>query len=91
MIKFQKFAVVDSETKAKARVSYCLDNRVDGRKCVTIYAKDYNGSLRSILRDDYVNLSDSQVDYFEAGKAVLFEGHPDYMRARSFVEALQAA
>lgn len=49
MIKFNKHNVTDTETKIKARVLYSLDNRIDGRKCVTIYAKDYDRSLGKIF------------------------------------------
>jgi hypothetical protein len=91
MIKFQKFAVVNAATKAKARVSYSLDNRTDGRKCVTIYAKDYGHALYSVLPSDYKNETEIMTDYFDKGKAVLFEGHPLYETARLSVEAMRAA
>lgn len=87
MLKFQKFAVVDTETKAKARVFYSLDNRIDGRKCVTMYAKDYGHALGQLFADDYVNNSDLMTDYFEKGKVVLFEDHALYATARAAVEA----
>jgi hypothetical protein len=90
MIKFQKFAVVDTATKTRARVHYRVDNRIDGRKCVTLYAKDYGGALRKVLGGSYVNNTDAMTDYFETGKAVLFEGHPLYAQAREFAEALKA-
>jgi len=83
-IKFNKYHVTNGTTKA--RCVYTLDNRVDGRKCVTIYAKDYNGALGVVLGDLYSNNSDSMTDYFETGKAVLFEGHPLYAVARARVE-----
>ena len=51
MIKFNKHNVTDTETKIKARVLYSLDNRIDGRKCVTIYAKDYDRSLGKIFNE----------------------------------------
>ena len=82
MIKFNKFAVVDTEKKLKARVHYSLDNRTDERKCVTIYAKDYNGPLGKIIPDAYKNETDSQTDYFEKGRVSLFEDHPLYETAR---------
>lgn len=86
-IKFNKFNVTNTETKAKARVHYSLDNRTDGRKCVTIYAKDYSNELHNIISEGYANNSDLRTDYFEKGRAVLFEGHPLYAQARAAVEA----
>ena len=84
-IKFNKHNVTDGTNKA--RVHYSLDNRIDGRKCVTLYAKDYLNKLYAIFADSYVNNSDSQTDYFEKGKVVLFEDHPLYAQARAAVEA----
>lgn len=89
-IKFQKHYVQNAETKAKCRVWYSLDNRADGRKCVTIYAKDYGGELGAILGDSYINDSDLMSDYFDKGRAVLFEGHPLYAAARARAEAEEA-
>ena len=85
MIKFNKYNVTND--KFKARVHYSLDNRVDERKCVTIYAKDYNGGLRSIF-ETVENNSDSMTDYFETDKVVLFEDHPLYEQARAKVESI---
>ena len=79
MIKFNKFYVTDGTTKARCR--YSLDNRVDGRKCVTIYAKDYSDNLAAIF-DEYQNDTDSRTDYFERGRVQLFKNHPQYAAAR---------
>ncbi len=79
-IKFQKYAVVSSGVRA--RVHYDLDNRTDGRKCVTIYAKDYGRSLGDVFPESYINNTDSQTDYFEKGRVVLFEDHACYPAAR---------
>ena len=86
MIKFNKHHITNGAVKS--RVHYSLDNRVDGRKCVTIYAKDYDGSLGRILSDDYVNNSDSMTDYFEKGRVVLFADHPLYSMARVRAESI---
>lgn len=83
-IKFNKYHVTNGTTKA--RVSYSVDNRIDGRKCVTMYAKDYDRSLGKIFAEEYKNETDSQTDYFETGKAVLFEDHPLYAAARARAE-----
>jgi hypothetical protein len=81
MIKFNKHNVTNGTDKA--RVSYSLDNRIDGRRCVTLYAKDYSGALAKVLGDTYSNNTGTQTDYFEKGKAVLFENHPLYAVARA--------
>lgn len=83
-VKFMKFYVTDG--KAKAKVWYSLDNRIDGRKCVTLYAKDYDRALGDILPECYKNDTDSQTDYFDKGKAVLFESNPLYPAARARAE-----
>lgn len=85
MVKFQKYYVTNGEVKA--RVHYCMDNRTDGRKCVTIYAKDYDRNLGKVLADDYVNNTDTMTDYFEKGRVVLFEDNPHYAAARARAEA----
>jgi hypothetical protein len=85
MVKFNRYHVTNGTTKA--RVSYHLDNRIDGRACVTMYAKDYGHALGRVLGDAYKNETDSQTDYFDPGKAVLFEGHPLYAAARARVES----
>ncbi len=87
-IKFNRYHVTNGTTKA--RVHYALDNRTDGRKCVTIYAKDYTGEMGKIFAD-YINNTDSMADYFEKGKTVLFETNPLYAQARARVEGGQAA
>ncbi len=83
-VKFQKHYVTNGTTKARAW--YSLDNRADGRKCVTIYAKDYTGALGVVLADSYKNETDSMTDYFDKGRARLFEGHPLYAAARARAE-----
>jgi hypothetical protein len=90
MVKFNKFHVTDGTTKC--RIWYSLDNRNDGRKCVTMYQKDYGYSLGRIKGLDglYKNESDSQFDYFEKGQIVLFEDHPLYQQARKTAEAMLA-
>lgn len=83
MIKFNKFNVTNGTDKA--RVHYCLDNRTDRRECVTIYAKDYDRSLGRVFADseDYQNNTDTQTDYFDKGRVVLFADHPLYAAARA--------
>lgn len=83
-IKFNKYNVTNGQQKA--RVFYSLDNRADGRKCVTMYAKDYDRSLGKIFADEYKNDTDSMTDYFDQGRVVLFESHPLYAAARARAE-----
>lgn len=84
MIKFNKYCVTNG--KVKARVFYSLDNRTDGRKCVTLYAKDYDDALGVLFGDQYKNDTEIMTDYFEKGRAVLFENHPLYKQARARAE-----
>jgi len=88
MIKFNTYNVVNTETGKKARVAYHIGNRVDGRKAVTIYAKDYGYQLGGIL--SHTNSTDSQTDYFETDKAVIFEDHPMYAQALKTATAVSA-
>lgn len=88
MIVFNKFNVVDKNTKIKARVHYSLDNRTDGKNCVTIYAKDYDNKLGDIFAQ-YKNESNSITDYHDKGKVNLFEGDNLYDEARRKVESFQ--
>ena len=87
MIKFNRYFVTNGAVKA--RVFYSLDNRIDGRKCVTLYAKDYASgrTLGEIFPDNYKNETDLMTDYFERGRVVLFEDSPLYVDAR--VRALE--
>lgn len=87
-IKFNKFHVTNGTEKASVR--YSLDNRIDGRKCVTLYAKKCGSSLNRILSSEFVDNTDILTDYFETGKAVLFENHPLYGAARMRAEAVLA-
>lgn len=86
--KFQRHYVTNGTLKA--RVWYSLDNRTDGRRCVTLYAKDYSGALGQILADEYKNDTDLCTDLFDKGRAVLFADHPLYAAARARAEAIQA-
>ena len=82
MVKFNKHNVTNTSTKAKARIFYSLDNRTDGRKCASLYAKDYGHALRDVIPDVYRNDTDTMTDYFDQGRVVLFENHPLYTEAR---------
>lgn len=86
LVKFNKHHI--AKGAIKARVWYALDNRVDGRKVVTIYAKDYGNALGEIFADDYENSTDTMTDYFDTGHVRLFEDHPLYAAARARAESM---
>ena len=81
-----------SSGSTKARIFYSLDNRCDGRPCVTLYAKDFDSgrALGLMFPDNYVNRTDSQSDYFDKGQANLFEGSPHYSAARARAEEIRS-
>lgn len=83
-MKFRKYFVANGDIKAK--VSYSLDGRTDGKKCVTIYANDYTRTLGKLFAE-YKNDTDSMTDYFDQGNVTLFQDHPLYLTARQAVEA----
>jgi hypothetical protein len=79
MIKLRKYFVTNGVVKA--RVWYSVASRIDNRKCVTIYAKDYDRKLGKIFSDIYKNETDTMTDYFDQGHVNLFEDHPLYNEA----------
>ena len=84
MTIFKKHYIQDSVSGKKCRVHYALDNRTDGRKCVTLYAKSHSDEMKGII--GFNNGSDIMTDYFEKDRAVIFEDSKDYLKARSAVE-----
>lgn len=84
-IKFNKYHVTD-DTKIKARVFYSLDNRIDQKNAVTLYARDYGRTLQYFFNKEYENNTDLMTDYFEQGHVTLFEDHPLYSAARKRAE-----
>lgn len=91
-VKFNRYYVTNGTTKA--RVHYSLDNRVDRRACVTIYARDYGHALAQATADlgvDYKNDTDMMTDYFDKGRVVVFEEHPHWAEIRARVETLLEA
>lgn len=88
-IRFLKHKVVNDTTEQSARVWYSLDNRIDGRKCVSINAKDYGSQLSKVFDcDEVTNRTDTQTDYFDKDTVRLFEDHPLYKIARKHVEQM---
>lgn len=84
MIKFNKYNVTNTETGKKARVHYSADNHVscfdsqgnrNGKRHVTIYAKDVINDLHEVISEGYFNDSDIMTDYFENGLVRMDESH----------------
>jgi hypothetical protein len=89
MIKFNDYNVTNTETKEKARIHYSLDNRVDKRKCVTLYEKNYDRNLHKIFANAQ-NDTDTMTDYFENSRVTIFEGDKHYEAARKAAEKKSA-
>lgn len=86
MVKFNKYNVTNGAVKA--RVHYSVNNRTDGRACVTIYAKDYDRKLGEVFGGEgYTNETDLMTDYFDKGRVVLFADHPLYAAALARAKA----
>jgi|SRR5579864_4171580 len=83
MIKFNQFNVQDTVSGVKSKVFYSINNRRDGRNCVTIYSKDYGRALGVIFAEigGYKNDTDIMTDYFDKGQVNLFEDSPLYAQA----------
>ncbi len=87
MIKFMKYYVTDGSVKA--RVHYHTGTRIrDGRRYIVLFAKSFDDGRRlgEILPDVYENDTDIQTDYFDEGKAYLFEDHHLYQAAKQRAE-----
>ena len=73
----------------RARISYSTGSiylkggggKVDPRKVVTLYAKDYSGSLGKVFPDLYANETDLLSDSFDKGEVHIFEESPYYSAA----------
>ena len=89
MIKFNKHNVTNKETKKKCRIFYSLDNRLDGRKCVTIYAKGFMDKLSDVFEEGVKNETDTMTDYFEKDRKNFFEGDEFYEQARKMAEKIE--
>jgi hypothetical protein len=77
MIKFNKHNVTNGT--AKARVHYMINNRIDKRECVTLYAKSYDDSLAFL--GGVINNTNMVTDYFEKDRVVIFKGDALYAPA----------
>lgn len=75
-IRLMKHYVTNGEVKA--RVWYSRGALIDGRDCVTIYAKDYTGALGRVFAGDphFRDESDPMTDYFERGLVRVFPSSP---------------
>ena len=81
MIKFNLHNVTDTTTGNKARVHYSINNRVDGRECVTVYHKDHTRAFDKVFANHATNGSDLMTNYHEKSKAVFFADDPLYPAA----------
>lgn len=81
MIKMMKHYVTDGQQKA--RVWYSHGTLVDGRECVTLYAKDYTRELGRIFADGYENDTDTITDYFDKGRVRIFPTDPLFETAKA--------
>jgi len=63
------------------RAFYSVDNRCDGRPCVTVYARSY-GDLPKGFGLEIENDSDPYTDYVTGDRATVYEDHPLYKKFR---------
>lgn len=91
-IQFNLYNVKHLVLGLTVKVWYSLDSRVDGRNCITIYAKGYNHQLGQIFNGvgEYKNDTDMMTDYFDKGTVRIFETDAIYAEARKAVEAIVA-
>ncbi len=92
MIKFNKYHVINTKTKQKARIHYnhSKELRLLGKpprkiNHVTIYEKDFEWNLKKVFPQEYANNSEG----FVSGKQlsiVILEGSPLYTAARAQVQ-----
>jgi len=82
IIQFNKHAVVNKTNGEKAKVFYSLNNRIDGRECVTLYEKEYKRNLQKVFDSGVKNDSDSMTDYFETSRITFFKDSPFYEKAK---------
>ena len=80
-IKFNKYNVTDGQKKA--RVHYSHTTLINGRECVTLYAKDYTNALHEIFAEGYENNTDIMTDYFEKGRVRIYTDNPFFQDARA--------
>lgn len=78
-IRFMKHYVTDGAIKA--RVFYTDTALVNGKRCVTLYARDYSRNLGKIFGDAYANATDYMTDYFDEGHVRIPTEHELYAAA----------
>ena len=88
-IKFSRHFVTDGTVKA--RIFYSRSVLLDGRRCITLYAKDYSRNLGRVFADAYENQTDSQSDYFDQGHVRIFPGSPHYAAVEARAQLNEAA
>ena len=82
MIKFNKYNVTNGTQTARVHYSAHIHTGKN-MPCVTLYAKSYEdgNKLAEIIPSTFEDESDSRTDYFEKGRARIFEGSPLYAEA----------
>ena len=79
-IKFNKYNVTNGTTKARVHYSRCT--LIDGRECVTLYAKDYGDKLADVMGTEfYQNDTDMMTDYFDKGRVRIYRDSPYFAAA----------
>ena len=80
-IEFKKHFVKNTENGTKCRVYYSHCTLINGRKAVTLYAKDYSDKLFPVMGDSVENDSDMMTDYHERDRCRIYEGDALYESA----------
>lgn len=75
-IRLMKHYATNGTEKAKVSYSRCV--LTNGKDCVTIYAKDYTGSLGRVFAGNamYENDTELMTDYFEKGRVRVYPDNP---------------
>jgi hypothetical protein len=101
MIRFMQFFVQNTETGAKAKVWYSIDNqkydptekKLIDLPSVTIYADTYGRQLYPVFKGEKCtveNKTEIMTDYFEKDRITLYEDSPLYKAARERAEINKA-
>ncbi len=80
-IKLMKYYAQNIETGAKARCWYSHGRLINGRDCVTVYAKTCLENLFNVFGGAVENNSEMQTDYFENDKYRIYPENPLWAEA----------
>jgi hypothetical protein len=86
-VKFLKHGVRSLATGKLHPCWYSHVTLIDGKTCVTLYAKRCSQGLPAELKP--INDSDSMTDYFESDHVRFFEGSPEYAQLVKLIAAKQ--